>query len=271
MNQTIGTGLSGIVAAALGAEVVVTDKAALLRLLRHNININAAHMAGGIGGTHVRAVARELLWGQPVDQLTNADSTYDTYKCRAPCSACDSPLPPASSSSVVSYKDEHSDEKKKEIVRRPPSTDITKLPPIELSSTPLHTRLAAPFKLIIGSDLTYDFEDLPLLLETAASLMGDHSHASQFILAYGEQRAAMPTFFEMASEYWDVQRVPKEHLDFSDIAFPTFAISICIFTVKKNPGVVVKDVPLPAHLFVPATTTTTTTTTAAATTTATST
>ena len=54
-----GTGLAGLVAAALGANAVLTDIASVLPLLQSNVDCNAAAVAAG-GGT---AEVAELTWG----------------------------------------------------------------------------------------------------------------------------------------------------------------------------------------------------------------
>lgn len=50
----------------------------------------------------------------------------------------------------------------------------------------------------------------------------------------GKERAAIEPFIEEASREWNVEFVPGEHLDDSDISFPTFTIGIMHLTKKKN-------------------------------------
>ena len=79
-----GTGLAGLVAAALGADVVLTDIASVLPLLRKNAAANAVAIArGGFGGS---ASVQELTWGStPVasdygacfDLVIAADVVYE--------------------------------------------------------------------------------------------------------------------------------------------------------------------------------------------------
>lgn len=74
-----GTGLPGLAAAALGADVTLTDIPALVPNLERNIAANAARLAPG------RAAAAPLVWGQdcrhlapPVDLVLGSDVMYDT-------------------------------------------------------------------------------------------------------------------------------------------------------------------------------------------------
>ena len=105
------------------------------------------------------------------------------------------------------------------------------------------------FSHILGADLTYDFEDLPILLKTASDLMGDQSvfyigYGKKFLrkfliffsfslsdLFQGKERAAIPTFFELASHDFQVEYVPDEHLVQSEDL--TYTIGIAILKKKK--------------------------------------
>lgn len=71
-----GTGLAGIVASQLGADVLLTDRSLALKTLNDNIELNRANVTGSI-------VAKELSWGedldrypQPFDILLGADIIY---------------------------------------------------------------------------------------------------------------------------------------------------------------------------------------------------
>jgi hypothetical protein len=120
------------------------------------------------------------------------------------------------------------------------------------------------FDLVLGADLTYDFEDLPPLVETFGAL----SHpGTEILLAYGmrpaflwrlashsctatslsqplliiylftstgKERAAIEPFLEEVHREWDVVLVPDDQLDDRDISFPTFTIGIMHLTKKKK-------------------------------------
>lgn len=153
-----GTGLTGVIAAKVGADIVLTDKQALLPLIDHNIrkNLNEQERA--------RIRTSELLWG---------------------------------------------------------------------TGNPF----GKGFDLVLGADLTYDFEDLPPLVETFSALScsdAGENKSTEILLAYGKERAAIEPFLEQVRREWDVTLVPDEHLDDCDITFPTFTIGIMHLTKKKE-------------------------------------
>jgi len=147
-----GTGLTSIVAAALGANIVATDKRSLIRLIEHNSknNLSVDELK--------RFLAHELLWdtGNPFGEK---------------------------------------------------------------------------FDLILGADLTYDFEDLPALVNTFLALCADNG---VILIAYGKERAAIPTFFDLCTPYFNIQEIPNTELDASDITYPTFEIGIVKLTKKEK-------------------------------------
>lgn len=83
--------------------------------------------------------------------------------------------------------------------------------------------------MIIGADLTYDFEDLPPLISSLRDLA---SKESIVIIAYGKERAAAPNFLELAAEHFDLTFVEDEKLNTCDIKYPSFSIGIV--TLKKK-------------------------------------
>jgi len=71
------------------------------------------------------------------------------------------------------------------------------------------------FHTVLGSDLTYDMDILPILLSTMAALctpVNEGEAAGEVILSYGKHRAAIPVFFEQAAEYFELHHVPKEDM-----------------------------------------------------------
>ncbi|PRP85080.1 hypothetical protein PROFUN_07264 [Planoprotostelium fungivorum] len=144
-----GTGLTGIVTAACGASITMTDKAALLPLLRYNVQQNSVHYPHVMKNTTVD----ELLWGDDTPAWSKSD-------------------------------------------------------------------------IIIGADLTYDFEDLPLLIRTMSSVL---LPGGRVYLAYGEERAAVPSFFEQMKESGFVLKDTWKELDASDIKMPTFTVHISMW------------------------------------------
>mmetsp|Transcript_9661 Transcript_9661/g.13305 ORF Transcript_9661/g.13305 Transcript_9661/m.13305 type:complete len:252 (-) Transcript_9661:33-788(-) len=165
-----GTGLLGIIAALMGAQVTLTDKASLLKLIQLNVDSNTAD------NLEVRKniTAQELFWG----------------------------------------------------------TEIT------------DPNLKDHFDVVLGADLTYIFEDLPILLDTMKQLLrrGEFTstgnswvpnNTSVILLAYGKERAAIPTFFELAAKDFEVVKIIDENeLDFSDTPNPTFSINVAIMKRK---------------------------------------
>jgi len=147
-----GTGMTSVVAASLGANIVATDKRSLIRLIELNAKNNLS------GDELKRFLAHELLWdtGNP---------------------------------------------------------------------------FVEKFDLILGSDLTYDFEDLPALINTFLALCAD---TGVIFIAYGKERAAIQTFFDLCTPYFNIQEIPSTELDASDITYPTFEIGIVKLTKKEK-------------------------------------
>eukprot|EP01116_Phalansterium_solitarium_P023062 TRINITY_DN7882_c0_g1_i1.p1 TRINITY_DN7882_c0_g1~~TRINITY_DN7882_c0_g1_i1.p1 ORF type:complete len:249 (-),score=5.17 TRINITY_DN7882_c0_g1_i1:75-776(-) len=87
----------------------------------------------------------------------------------------------------------------------------------------------AAFDIILGADLTYDFEDLPVLVSTLVDLS---SETSAIFIAYGKERAAAPTFLELAAQHFELHHVNDAELDPGDVKVPSFDISI-VRLVKK--------------------------------------
>ncbi len=46
----------------------------------------------------------------------------------------------------------------------------------------------------------------------------------------------MPSFFELAENYFDIEFVPDEELDDTDITFPTFTVGIARMLRKITKG-----------------------------------
>ncbi|MDP2435085.1 MAG: hypothetical protein Q8P67_05035, partial [archaeon] len=125
-----GTGLAGIVAAARGALITLTDLPNVLPLLRHNLQLNGL-------SSDPTAVA-ELTWGSTALTGWRAD-------------------------------------------------------------------------LLLGADLTYELEDIPLLMGVISHFCSPRPEGSgaSFILAYGEERYVTGVFFEqLAAEGYSIS-----HLD----------------------------------------------------------
>lgn len=71
------------------------------------------------------------------------------------------------------------------------------------------------FDIVLGSDLTYDLDILPILLSTMAALCEpakEGEKGGEVILSYGRHRSVVPTFLEMAAEHFDITHVDKKHL-----------------------------------------------------------
>jgi hypothetical protein len=99
------------------------------------------------------------------------------------------------------------------------------------------------FDVIIGADLTYDFDDLPPLIKSLDNLTDSHSQARkiffhpfkkrfQVFIAYGEERAATPTFLELSGKIFNIETIPSSQLEHSDIFFPTFTIQMALMKKK---------------------------------------
>eukprot|EP01098_Paradermamoeba_levis_P012844 TRINITY_DN5710_c0_g1_i1.p1 TRINITY_DN5710_c0_g1~~TRINITY_DN5710_c0_g1_i1.p1 ORF type:complete len:239 (-),score=81.95 TRINITY_DN5710_c0_g1_i1:114-830(-) len=61
-----------------------------------------------------------------------------------------------------------------------------------------------PFDVILGADLTYEYEDLPLLLSSIEQL-SDHNTVTY--IAYGEERAVIGNFFKLLEEKFEYEKV----------------------------------------------------------------
>lgn len=71
------------------------------------------------------------------------------------------------------------------------------------------------FHTVLGSDLTYDMDILPILISTMVALckpVNEGEEPGEVILSYGKHRAAIPVFFEQASEHFEIDQVPKEEI-----------------------------------------------------------
>ena len=102
------------------------------------------------------------------------------------------------------------------------------------------------FDIVLGADLTYDLEDIPILLHTMNQLLkrgefqssgNEHvpSNTSVILLAYGKERYAMTSFFELAAKDFEIVKIIDENeLDNSDIASPTFSINVVVLKRKSN-------------------------------------
>jgi len=147
-----GTGLTGIVAAQMGAGVTMTDKQGLLKLIQHNVDKNIPELKD-------KVTIAELVWG--TGQL--------------------------------------------------PST--------------------APFDIILAADLTYDMDDLPILVKQLLDLSTDDSVV---FLAYGKERAAMVPFFAQAEQVFSLEHVPDEQLIRDDNDDPLSTIAIVKLRKKRT-------------------------------------
>ena len=76
-----------------------------------------------------------------------------------------------------------------------------------------------------GADLTYEFEDLPILISTLVDIT---TKGSVVYIAYGKERAATPTFLELAGKHFEVSLAKDDELNNSDIEYPSFEIGIVI-------------------------------------------
>jgi predicted nicotinamide N-methyase len=137
-----GIGLTGTVAALLGANITLTDKPALLQLIRHNVEKNVEDTKN----VHIEA----LCWG-------------------------------------------------------------------------FENPFGEPFDIVLGADLTYDLEDIPLIVGQLKCLC---NFKSTVLLAYGKQRYAMQFFFEEARKYFEIEHVPDEHVITNDIPHPISDVGI---------------------------------------------
>eukprot|EP01119_Soliformovum_irregulare_P018722 TRINITY_DN5794_c1_g3_i2.p2 TRINITY_DN5794_c1_g3~~TRINITY_DN5794_c1_g3_i2.p2 ORF type:complete len:104 (-),score=26.23 TRINITY_DN5794_c1_g3_i2:127-438(-) len=83
------------------------------------------------------------------------------------------------------------------------------------------------FDVILGADLTYDFDDLPILISTLRNV----SHAtSRVYIAYGVERAATETFLEMAREHFEVTSVPDSSIRQNE---NTYTINVAMMQKKS--------------------------------------
>ncbi len=81
--------------------------------------------------------------------------------------------------------------------------------------SPVAIAKAAPFDLVLGSELTYDFDDLPSLVTTLLLLTTANS---QVLIAYSNERAVMPLFFELVDRWFVVERETAiDSMDVSDV------------------------------------------------------
>eukprot|EP01087_Luapelamoeba_hula_P016472 TRINITY_DN5066_c4_g1_i1.p1 TRINITY_DN5066_c4_g1~~TRINITY_DN5066_c4_g1_i1.p1 ORF type:complete len:290 (+),score=47.65 TRINITY_DN5066_c4_g1_i1:14-883(+) len=138
-----GTGLCGLVAACVGADIVLTDKSTLLPMLTHNINANSALWDTTTSSPCKAPTAREVLWGVALDKQGDVTPTS---------------------------------------------------PPLQ------------QFDVVLGSDLTYDYEVLPPLLHTMRELVAD---SGEIILSYGKHRSVMPVFLQLAEQLFTLEHVNK--------------------------------------------------------------
>eukprot|EP01113_Clastostelium_recurvatum_P037231 TRINITY_DN5413_c1_g1_i1.p1 TRINITY_DN5413_c1_g1~~TRINITY_DN5413_c1_g1_i1.p1 ORF type:complete len:240 (-),score=61.27 TRINITY_DN5413_c1_g1_i1:7-726(-) len=81
-----------------------------------------------------------------------------------------------------------------------------------------------PFDVVLAADLSYDMEDIPLLLRVFDALVTPGR--TEIWLAYGLERAAPPEFFKEASSLYDMEHVPEGDLIKTDSASPISTIAI---------------------------------------------
>jgi hypothetical protein len=85
--------------------------------------------------------------------------------------------------------------------------------------------------VVFGADLTYDFDDLPLLIATLRQLCDAHTVV---IIAYGKERAATPSFLEQASEHFHLEHVPDSEINYQDVVSQSYTIGIVKMTLKQH-------------------------------------
>eukprot|EP01112_Ceratiomyxa_fruticulosa_P018061 TRINITY_DN5726_c0_g2_i1.p1 TRINITY_DN5726_c0_g2~~TRINITY_DN5726_c0_g2_i1.p1 ORF type:complete len:131 (-),score=30.86 TRINITY_DN5726_c0_g2_i1:101-493(-) len=80
------------------------------------------------------------------------------------------------------------------------------------------------FDIILAADLTYEIEDIPVLINTFLSLSNNNT---QIWLAYGKERFAMGAFFDQVQKFfYKVEKVPTHQLILDDVDFPISTIEI---------------------------------------------
>jgi aspartate/methionine/tyrosine aminotransferase len=86
---------------------------------------------------------------------------------------------------------------------------------------------------IFGADLTYDFDDLPVLVSTIVSVLRPFPNAV-CLIAYGLERAATPEFLRQAAERFDVQVLDAANIRQLEDSRRTHVIGIAVLHQKKK-------------------------------------
>jgi len=185
---------------------------ALLALIRHNIGRNLKQIP-----TSAKLGATELLWGTDIDTKWLTSTPLVTF-AKDFLSAEDRNGVDVDSLVAASTKTAESAAAADKSASESKSAGS--------SSNSSSAADDGKFDVLLGADLTYEFESLPPLLATMHTLSRP---GTIMLLAYGRERAAVPCFFELAAAHWTI-----EHLDEKlvaplrkDIDSPTQVLTGC--------------------------------------------
>mmetsp|Transcript_14230 Transcript_14230/g.36380 ORF Transcript_14230/g.36380 Transcript_14230/m.36380 type:complete len:247 (-) Transcript_14230:182-922(-) len=95
------------------------------------------------------------------------------------------------------------------------------------------------FDVVFGADLTYDFEDLPCLIDSFKKLTYSYEEGvsrgfqSEIYIAYGKERAAASRFLDACREAdFNVEHIPPADIVVEDIENPDYTLDIVKLTRK---------------------------------------